>query len=241
MLQTTASTTHEFSVRPSEITVNRTLIEGILGYHAGAVPAVVSHFIDEILPLVPRHVDIRCGFTILPSDTVRIANDSLLCDEVHFATGPIIAKQLRKARTLALYAATVGPGLERWSKELMAGSDMVKGYIVDAVGSEVVEQTADWLEKKVAETVGPLGWSITNRYSPGYCGWSVAEQHKLFSFLPEGFCGITLTEMALMIPIKSVSGVIGLGPKLERGQYQCSICDMKDCFRRREDTNEDGC
>ncbi|MCK7538940.1 MAG: hypothetical protein MZV63_52410 [Marinilabiliales bacterium] len=47
---------------------------------------------------------------------------------------------------------------------------------------------------------------ITNRFSPGYCGWDVAEQHKLFSFFKDNFCGITLTESALMNPVKSVSG-----------------------------------
>jgi hypothetical protein len=103
------------------------------------------------------------------------------------------------------------------------------------MGSEVVERTADWLEKRLIEQIVPLGWSSTNRYSPGYCDWHVAEQHSLFSLLPEGFCGITLTPSALMVPIKSISGIIGLGPDVQRGEYQCSICELKDCFRRSED------
>jgi hypothetical protein len=39
----------------------------------------------------------------------------------------------------------------------------------------------------------------------------VAEQHKLFSLLPPGICGITLSDSALMHPIKSVSGITGIG------------------------------
>ena len=120
----------------------------------------------------------------------------------------------------------------------MATGDMLRGYIVDSIGSETVEQVADWLERKLEEKSQLHGWKITNRYSPGYCGWSVAEQHKLFSFLPEKFCGITLTESALMLPIKSLSGIIGLGPLVKREEYQCSICDMKDCFRRRDEPLE---
>jgi len=75
--------------------------------------------------------------------------------------------------------------------------------------------------------------SLSNRYSPGYCGWPVSDQHILFSLFPEGFCGIELNGSALMTPLKSVSGVIGIGPALRREEYDCGICDMQDCVRRR--------
>ena len=111
---------------------------------------------------------------------------------------------------------------------------MMKTFIVDTIGSEIAEKAADSLEIELQKIVQQNDWKITNRYSPGYCDWQVSEQQKLFSLLPEHFCGISLTESSLMIPIKSVSGIIGLGPDVKREEYQCSICDMKDCFRRRE-------
>ena len=112
----------------------------------------------------------------------------------------------------------------------------MRGYIIDAIASEYVEKSSAWLEDRVAEQAMLRRWKITNRHSPGYCDWPVSEQHKLFSLLPERFCGITLTESALMIPIKSLSGIIGLGPDVKRGAFQCSICDLKDCFRRRDES-----
>jgi cobalamin-dependent methionine synthase I len=37
-------------------------------------------------------------------------------------------------------------------------------------------------------------------------------QHKLFLALLKNYtCGISLTESSLMLPVKSVSGIIGLG------------------------------
>jgi hypothetical protein len=74
---------------------------------------------------------------------------------------------------------------------------------------------------------------ITNRYSPGYCDWNVGEQHKLFSFFPDNYCGIRLTPSALMDPVKSVSGIIGIGENVKRNDYTCRVCDMKDCIYRR--------
>ena len=77
------------------------------------------------------------------------------------------------------------------------------------------------------------GLNITNRYSPGYCGWDVSEQQKLFFLLPENCCGIRLTDSSLMLPIKSVSGVIGVGKTVRKTAYKCAVCDKEDCYLRR--------
>lgn len=227
-------TTQHFTVSPAEIPVDHTVVERGLGYKRGRTPEIVSHLLEETLPHVPEYAEIQCGFTILPPEMIRIHGDSFACDGVTFATGQIIAKRLRKSHTFAFFVATIGPRPEQWARELMEGPESVKGYMVDAIASCLVEGTANWLEARLEEIVQPLGWKVTNRYSPGHCGWSVAQQHELFSFLPEHFCGIHLTPTALMVPIKSVSGVIGLGESVKREEYQCSLCDVEDCYRREE-------
>ncbi|MGA3244887.1 MAG: vitamin B12 dependent-methionine synthase activation domain-containing protein [Bacteroidota bacterium] len=215
--------------------VDRALVESDLGYRDGEAPDMIGELIDEILPLIPSHIALQCGYGILPAGSITLADDSVSFDELLFATGPIITSQLKRSTSLALFVSTAGPRLEQWSGKLMAEGDMMRGYIVDAIASEYVEQASVWLEKQIAGHVASSGWKMTNRYSPGYCDWPVSEQHKLFSLLPERFCGITLTESALMVPIKSLSGIIGLGPDVKRGAFQCNICDLKDCFRRREE------
>jgi hypothetical protein len=71
---------------------------------------------------------------------------------------------------------------------------------------------------------------ISDRFSPGYCDWNVSEQHKLFNLLPESFCGIHLSESSLMNPIKSVSGIIGIGENLKQLGYQCYWCNDPNCI-----------
>ena len=219
----------------SDLGVDRNLVLSDLGYRDGEAPEMIGDLIDEILPLVPLHISLQCGYGILPAGSVSISDSAVACEGVEFSTGPIITNQLKRSTSVALFVSTAGPQLEHWSGELMAGGDMMRGYIIDAIASEYVEQASIWLEKQIAGHVESRGWKITNRYSPGYCDWPVSEQHKLFSLLPPKFCGITLTESALMVPIKSLSGIIGLGPDVKRGAFQCSICDLKDCFRRREE------
>ena len=224
-----------FSPSFCDLDVDRAVVESDLGYRSGGAPEMVRELIDELLPLVHSYIVVQSGFRILPAGSVSIADESISCNGVQFSTGTIITSQLKRSTSLALFVSTVGPRLEQWSGELMAEGDMMRGYIIDAIASEFVERASEWLEKRIAEHVTPRGWKITNRYSPGYCDWSVSDQHQLFSLLPQKFCGITLTPSALMVPIKSLSGIIGLGPDVKRGAFQCSICDLKDCFRRRDD------
>lgn len=115
----------------------------------------------------------------------------------------------------------------------MRSGDLLEGYIYDVAGSEIVEAAADLMQAELDKTMASEGRKITNRFSPGYCGWNVSEQHKIFQLLPGTFCGIRLTASALMDPEKSVSGMIGIGKNVRHLPYTCSICDMKDCIYRK--------
>jgi hypothetical protein len=117
---------------------------------------------------------------------------------------------------------------------MTAGGDMLRAFMADALGSVMAERCADAMERSLQESIDKLSWHRTNRFSPGYCGWHVSGQHVLFPFFGSpNACDVTLNESALMTPIKSVSGVIGLGSHVRRLDYSCGLCDMKDCFKRR--------
>ena len=213
--------------------MNHILLEKAMGYPDGAAPEAVKAVIDEVLKLAGRHVRLEGGYVIIPPDAVKVGPDTIHCDSVDFSTGPVISGQLKKAVALSLFVVTAGPGIEEWSRQLLAQGEYLKGFVVDAYGSEIVELGAERLAEGVQKKIAAEQWGMTNRFGPGYCGWPVAEQQKLFSLLPPGFCGIRLSPSALMVPLKSVSGLIGLGPSAERSGYVCSLCERTDCFRRR--------
>jgi cobalamin-dependent methionine synthase I len=88
------------------------------------------------------------------------------------------------------------------------------------------------MQEDLAEKMSKEGFKITNRYSPGDCGWPVTDQQKLFTLFPENFCGISLSESSLMHPIKSVSGIIGIGQHVRKTAYACDLCEMDTCVYR---------
>ena len=153
---------------------------------------------------------------------------------VTFDAGKIICRQLRGAQKFAVFVATVGPDYFQWTDAVKRRDDMFQAYAMDCVGSQIVESVADYMETVLQNEIEPAGFKRTNRFSPGYCGWHVSAQPALFSLFPEqNPCGIELTESCLMLPMKSVSGVIGIGPDVRYLPYTCGICDKKDCYKRR--------
>ncbi len=116
----------------------------------------------------------------------------------------------------------------------MEEGQFLEGYIADLIASTLAEAAAQYVHDHLKEIAEPWrGMKITNRYSPGYCGWKVDEQQKLFSLFPEGSCGITLSASSLMSPIKSLSGLLGAGPDVSFRDYTCELCSMKDCTFRK--------
>ena len=147
------------------------------------------------------------------------------------AVGATIARQLTGSESFAIFVATAGMEYEQLRKQ---ESDPLRVFVADAVGSVMVERCADLMENAIQASIDKLGWHHTNRFSPGYCGWNVADQQQLFPLLGNAPCGVTLTDGQMMVPVKSVSGVIGLGPTVTKLPYPCSLCNNKGCFKRKE-------
>ena len=151
-----------------------------------------------------------------------------------FEMGNIILRQLRGSEAFALFICTSGLEFETYQHRLKEQGDMVRVFIADALGSVIAEKCADQMEKALQESIDKLGWKHTNRFSPGYCGGHVSQQQLLFPLFQGHTCGVKLTDSSLMIPIKSVSGIIGLGEKVRKLEYTCGLCDFKQCYKRKK-------
>lgn len=222
----------EYRYRFDDLDISVDIIEKFMGYEAGHSPEPIPDLINEVLAIAHDYCDIKGGYIIKSDVEMRREEQLLTVNGVEFDVKRIISGQLRKIDQIALFLCTAGPGISNYSKQLMHDGDFVKGYIVDVVGSEIVESAMDRIQLDLEQQLGLTGLYITDRYSPGYCGWSVGEQHKLFSFFPRNFCGISLTPSSLMEPIKSVSGIIGIGTEVRRKGYVCNMCDMVNCIYR---------
>ena len=190
--------------------------------------AIVNQYIEK-----SQDASSPKGAYLISDASVARSKHAITVPGITFYPGSIIWSMLKHAEKIALFMVTAGPEPETMVRLLMEKGNYLEGYIADLVASSIVEGIADLLEEHVRLHADSLGMKITNRYSPGYCSWNVEEQQKLFSLFPENCCGIFLSSSSLMNPVKSATGIIGIGTKVEYRDYICEICTMKNCHFRK--------
>jgi hypothetical protein len=206
----------------------------LLKYNDNNVPEPVIDSISNSLNKIENYSSFVGGYKIFDVNQVEIEKDKIIVDKHILNTQKIISFGLKKSETISIIVGTIGETISEYLTELMENGDSLEAYIADLIASEMVENWIDSIEGELKKYCSQFGMKTTNRYSPGYCGWDVGDQHKLFSLLPDSFCGIKLTDSSLMLPIKSVSAIVGIGMNVEKVDYQCSICDTDFCYKRIE-------
>ena len=124
---------------------------------------------------------------------------------------------------------TIGPALEQKVTEL-GSVDLAKSFILDCVGTYALRQIFNFIRKDYQ----PNDFTTISKFSPGSTSyWDISQQRILFDILGpkkvEESIGVKLNEYCVMIPRKSVSGVMG-----ETGEQfqECQICEKRCEFRR---------
>ena len=210
----------EKTLKYQELSITSTDICKAMGYQGATPTEEVQREVQAIINDVQQWLRPRFCFFV--------------CQAMpDFDMGRIILHQLKGSEAYALFIATAGIEYESYLQRLKNEGDMVRVYIADALGSVIAEKTADMLETYLQESIDKLSWHHTNRFSPGYCGWHVSQQQLLFPLFQGHTCGVRLTESSLMLPIKSVSGIIGLGKEVRRLDYTCGLCNFEKCYKRK--------
>lgn len=223
-----------------DLEINPDNLEHLMGYsQPDSCPEPVVEMILDVLVKAPKLCDIKGGIFIADPVHADLNNKLLIFGEEVFHTGKIVTNQLRNSEKAAWFICTIGEKLPDYSRILMEQGDIMEGYVVDVAGNLIVERAMDRIQMIMEKDLAEAGLKITNRYSPGYCEWDIAEQEKLFSLFPNGFLGVHLTESCLMQPIKTVSGVIGIGKNVKNNPYTCHYCTQANClYRDKKDTQD---
>lgn len=141
--------------------------------------------------------------------------------------GPFVAQALAGAEEVALVVCTIGPRLEERMKELFA-SDPVRAVALDGAGIAALRQVSDAIITRIRKegTARELGTGM--RAQPGQEGWPIQQQRMLFNLIPADEIDVRLSESYLMLPHKSVSFVIGIGPDMRPDAVACDFCSKRN-------------
>ena len=135
---------------------------------------------------------------------------------------------------VAVVVCTIGDALERRVSALWEARELPLASMLDSVGSGAVESLAEHVNDVLCQQ-GLPDLRVTNRISPGYADWDVAEQPRLFRLVPTDAIDVTLNAACVMTPGKSISLLVGAGRQARVDHYftQCARCWMRDCAYRR--------
>jgi hypothetical protein len=165
---------------------------------------------------------------------------SLYTDEGSNAASTPLDEIIPEACALALFAVTLGERVCDEISQLFEQNDFAGGAMLDAAASLGADLAAGEIERH-CENQWRSSHSIDDamvvmRFSPGYCGWHVSGQRKLFAHLQPERIGIRLNDSYLMQPLKSVSGVIVAAPRrvfdIDDTYLFCADCTTHSCRDR---------
>jgi cobalamin-dependent methionine synthase I len=134
------------------------------------------------------------------------------------AFAPNAAGSRDLSRTLAgcgevvLMAATIGAALEGRAQEHFAAGRAFAGYMLDRMGSWLVEARMRALHAGVRTEAKAAGLNATRRYSPGYGDFALDAQAQFIRLMECAPPELTLTQGFILHPRKSVTAVCGLAP-----------------------------
>jgi len=138
----------------------------------------------------------------------------------------ILARNLGRAETVFPYIVTIGEALEA---EARASKNIVGQLLLDDLGNAALESSVNYLQSCISRE---YELKMISHMSPGQLDWPMSQQSQLFSIFGnvENAIGVRLTGSLMMIPRKSVSGVMF---PTETPFISCQLCQRQACFSRK--------
>ena len=186
------------------------------------VASLVNEYVENAYQLIEpsyscviRDINSVCGSSVAIEGSVTFESE-------------VIARLLEQCEQAAVFALTIGHHLEGTVRQLAEDGRILQAAVLDAIGSVAVESMADFMQDRVRKVANTKGLTNSQRFSPGYCDWEVVQQKMVFQALGSESAGVRLNEECLMLPRKSMSGIIGIGPLEVESYNPCKPCDKRE-------------
>jgi len=155
----------------------------------------------------------------------RFENDLVYLENGQTLRGVILADVLSSGQESIPYVATIGPKLEN---EVSQERSLLRSYLLDKIGDYALHKALAYLKSLSAERLADRRMSVSE-FSPGTGTgelFGIQQQKPLFQILDRATTsiGVHLTPSLMMIPKKSVSGVLAATPQ----EYvACAYCPRR--------------
>ena len=198
----------------------------------------LSKVLEDCLESLCAVIEPRTIWRVLPAEHTKdgVTLGGLLLG------GKDIAEHLTGCNEAVLLAATLSGGVDSVIRRAQL-TDMTKAVLYDAIAGAAIEHVCEDLEKQFRAQL-PYEY-FTERFSAGYGDFPLTQQADLIQMLdaPRKI-GLTVTPRMTLLPMKSVTAVIGLShePVKDARRYSCgnscALCPMREDCAFSQNTEE---
>lgn len=134
----------------------------------------------------------------------------------------------------AVFTATLGAGVDALMRRCSV-EEMSRAVTVSAAASALIE---DWCDEATAPVIGEQrakGLAARPRFSAGYGDFPLRYQGDMLTLSDARRIGVALTESSMLVPIKTVTAIIGFGESDGKSAAnRCQACRKTDCPYRKD-------
>ena len=147
---------------------------------------------------------------------VEIFEKKLLLNDFFSLFSPYVEKSnavrrlLKDCHTVILMITTLGPRLEKQIKSNFALNQTFNGYILDRMGSYLVESTMRSLDKEISSECDKRQQTCTIRYSPGYQDFPLECQSIFVQLSQQKLPFLKIKPNFQIIPEKTITAIKGI-------------------------------
>lgn len=165
-------------------------------------------------------------------ETAQLSKTSFTISGKEFHCGAKVCQALEGSKAIAVLLATIGEGVNTLIGQYNKEYDFLKAYWCDKLANWTLDQVIEQMKAEIARNAEKDGWKTTSNWGPGYCGWNITEQASLLELLPAEELRVSLSPSMLMHPVKSLSGVMGIGRHVRYKKSGCADCNLSHCTYR---------
>ncbi len=214
---------HDMSV--DKITPDKKEILRYMGQKGDASPEIVRLIDNSIQNTLSK---------AMPKGAFVIRN--LIFDEHIIKIGESIfqsknlSKNLFGCNKAIVFTLTLGIDADRAIQSKKSSSPL-ESLIISAIFTDLLEKYADIFTEELQTEFSKNGEFLLPRFSPGYGDFNLDNQPEFIKATDSlKRCGVSITDSMILIPSKSITGIIGISEtKRCRSQSKCTNCNKTDC------------
>jgi len=186
----------------------------------------------------------RSWISARQTETLQLTDDRLSISGTEFSSKQLHDQfAMAQARHVVLIAVSAGAECEEKARELWQDGKPDEYFFMEMFGSAVVEHLITVASGRICGWADANGMVALPHYSPGYTGWDVSDQNKLWEVIrpPNGQSlpgNLHVLDTGMLRPKKSLLAVIGVTANLEKARHlarlvPCENCSLPGCQYRR--------